>query len=922
MENGESSLARQVLLAVAVAAAIPAQVAVHTRPENAGAWAVLGAAALLAFAVAGRRIPLPAPVAQPPAHPPGRWQRLAWGALAVAATVAATTLHTQRRLPLLALALWLLAALLGALATRRWALTPPGAAPAPPWRRSEQLALAAILVLAAAARVLWIDTLPRAIFGDEPRIAMWLRLAYAQGAIPEFFAMGWNTWPVIGLSLEGVFAPLLGGVSITALRLSSALMGTLGVLCTYLLARQLWGVRAALGAGVLFAIGRAAIDFSRLGIAHAQLFCLEPLAFWLLWRALDRGRALAWWGCGVATAWCLFSYNAGQLVPLLVAGWLVLAGLRRPARLRTHGAGALLLAAGLVVTILPYAYHVTDRFTFGPQWNEFTVMARNRQTLGRVVEAWQQGGAAPAGEILTRQVWRTWLGFGVLPDGGYAIGYRRGGMLDDVSAALFVLGLAMTLRRLGRGRDGFVAYWWLATVFAGGILTVGPPAAVRMVGLLPALALLAALPLEWLVVTGGRTWRRQAGACVGALLVIAAATQVWRTYFVELPQLDADVSSELARRLWVRPADDRALLIGPEHHLALDQELFRIELPGRTRDVMDVRHTLPLREPATTLVLGPTQVTQAAYLARLYPGATISDYQPSGATAPFFRLVTLPPGAAEARTGLTLRAEWPDGAQEGEAPVDPFAALPSEVAAAPRRVWSGAMHWPDDVEQVVTVEAAQPTTVQLGDAPPLHADAGTPAQVVLTLPRGWQSLRIEETAAAAPRALRIIVADSRGARPLTRWDLRPDSDRHGLSARYETPSGIVRALDPQLNDFLIEQRDRAERIRTPFRATWRGALRVTVPGTYEFHAIGSGPYRIALDDAPLLDAPEVDPEQPWPTRTTRDLTPGLHPIIVEYDHPRLGHTTRRIFQLFWTPPGGERELVPPEAFVPFAEPGG
>ena len=58
--------------------------------------------------------------------------------------------------------------------------------------------------------------------------------------------------------------------------------------------------------------------------------------------------------------------------------------------------------------------------------------------------------------------WITWLGFGVLPGGGYPLGYRRGGMLDDVSAALFVLGLAISLRRLRRGRDAFVPYWWLA----------------------------------------------------------------------------------------------------------------------------------------------------------------------------------------------------------------------------------------------------------------------------------------------------------------------------------------------------------------------------------------------------------------------------------------------------------------------------
>ena len=28
------------------------------------------------------------------------------------------------------------------------------------------------------------------------------------------------------------------------------------------------------------------------------------------------------------------------------------------------------------------------------------------------------------------------------------------------------------------------------------------------------------------------------------------------------------------------------------------------------------------------------------------------------------------------------------------------------------------------------------------------------------------------------------------------------------------------------------------------------------------------------------------------------------------------HTTRRLFQLFWTPPGGAKQLIPPSAFTP------
>jgi 4-amino-4-deoxy-L-arabinose transferase-like glycosyltransferase len=100
----------------------------------------------------------------------------------------------------------------------------------------------AIVALAAIARFAWIDALPRAYFGDEPRVEMYLYNAYRYG-LPNFFSMGWNTWPVVGLSLQGLFGPLFG-IHIWTLRLSSALMGTLGVLATYLLARELYRKKA------------------------------------------------------------------------------------------------------------------------------------------------------------------------------------------------------------------------------------------------------------------------------------------------------------------------------------------------------------------------------------------------------------------------------------------------------------------------------------------------------------------------------------------------------------------------------------------------------------------------------------------------------------------------------------------------------
>src|SRR4030095_1190774 len=127
-------------------------------------------------------------------------------------------------------------------------------------------------------------------------------------------------------------------------------------------------------------------------------------------------------------------------------------------------------------------------------------------------------------------------------------------------------------------------------------------------------------------------------------------------------------------------------------------------------------------------------------------------------------------------------------------------------------------------------------------------------------PRGTRRSRIEKPA-AAHRALKISIASV----PLTRWSFRPESAREGLNATYTREDGsTVAALDPQLHAFAVEDRFPPESellVRMPFTASWRGALNVETAGTYQFEALGSGPYSVQLDGAELFVSAPSAPEQ-------------------------------------------------------------
>src|SRR5262249_57224146 len=132
----------------------------------------------------------------------------------------------------------------------------------------------------------------------------------------------------------------------------------------------------------------------------------------------------------------------------------------------------------------------------------------------------------------------------------------------------------------------FVLFWWLVTVTVGGVFTLDPPAVVRLVGLVPALAILAALPLAALLrLAGAAPLRRGATVAIVGVLLAAAGWQNWRTYFVEFAQQPLDDTSALARELKRPPSDAIMFLLGSEPFVQLTRDaaraLFALAVPGR-----------------------------------------------------------------------------------------------------------------------------------------------------------------------------------------------------------------------------------------------------------------------------------------------------------------------------------------------------
>lgn len=334
--------------------------------------------------------------------------------------------------------------------------------------------LVAITLLALAARVLALGSLPRGLHPDEAANALeaW-SLAHTGRStdgrlLPLVFAHHGVSW-VEGLYvyLAVPFVGLLGDCVEVAVRLPAALAGTLAVLATFVLGARLAGQRAGLFAAGLLAIEPWAVHHSR----FADRAALEPLllasGLVLAVSGLDRRRPALVAGGGALLGVALATYPPARVVVPLVAIALLLA-------LSASRREAVLLLAPIVVAglaILPFAL--------------------SERGLVRLREI---GVSSPAAVI---QGWAVHYSPRALFSGSVSQGFLARGVppLHIFEAPLILVGIVAAARvRRFRFLLGWLAAFPLAAAF-----TDLPPNLLRAIFGLPLFALLGGVGLEALL---------------------------------------------------------------------------------------------------------------------------------------------------------------------------------------------------------------------------------------------------------------------------------------------------------------------------------------------------------------------------------------------------------------------------------------
>lgn len=411
------------------------------------------------------------------------------------------------------------------------------------WLRSERASgrasiavVVVIAVLATLYRFPLLDSVPPGLNFDEGGEGV-AALDVWNGHYRIWWPIGGGKEPLMAYAMLVFFN--LFGVTRLALRAYDATLGVLGVLACYWLAREMFRApgqqsryvpaMSALGLAFLF----CHVNYSRIGFRAFSMPAVETAALALMWRALNRvDTPRRWWyfgGAGFFVGLGAYTYLAGRFVPvgiaLFFAAEAVVArvGRRRPLLLRFRRELALMVGVAVLVFAPLGAYFATHPAAFleragsvsifNPDWNHGDLRGTLARTLAQTLGTFVGATGDPL--LLSNIPGRP--------------------MLGPVQGALFLLGVAVSIRRLKEPAYLFLLAWWPVMLLPGVLAPENPPHHLRIIGSWVGAVIFVAVGL-WAALEWAEGLLQKRGAQKAArylcpvVVVVFYLLVAWRTY--------------------------------------------------------------------------------------------------------------------------------------------------------------------------------------------------------------------------------------------------------------------------------------------------------------------------------------------------------------------------------------------------------
>ena len=780
------------------------------------------------------------------------------------------------------------------------------------WLRSSGW-VGGLLLVALLLRLLYLDRLPYGLWYDEAEHGLQALRILADDRFRPIFEGAING-PAHYLYLV-VAAFEWFGVSAQSIRLGSVLFGTLATAAGYLVSAELFGRRIAFFTATFLAVSSWSLTLSRFGMfatMSTPLFSLLTVAFFLRGLRTQRLTEYALAGLWLGAGLCFYT-SFRLFVPVFLLWWVYCGvyewGTRRqlPPKSFWVGGALLLFTAATVVAPLAVYLNKHPELFWARVENTFLFAGKDE------IEQW------PA---LWENLRRHLLMFNVVGDPNGRHNLPGAPMLDHVTAALWVLGSAYALRNIWQPRYLLLVAWLLAMLM-GGVLSLDfeAPQSLRANGTLPAAYLLATIPLGVLA----RAWGLAAQPYYPNLLRVPALAMLGtvaflnlHTYFVRQAEDFAvwnaySTPETLAARLLadLEPENDAYVISFFQGHPTL-QFLARDAPPFQTVDTLDQFPLEVAPGRGALLILNAEARSLYEEAQRLYPNAQFAEVTPPFPGPPVLYTVRLTPSDLDSLHGVTARyyagADWHGPPlltrheQQLAADWTVSSPLPLPFAAE----WEGFLHVQAAGIHQFVLEAPAAAELWIDEYSVL---AGTNVLTgTLQLAEGIHTVRMR--AQGQPGHLQLSWQTPE--LPLT-WV--PASLLYnapwlgqGLLGHYYPngqwmPPAAASRIEARFARYV-----HVTPLPRPYTVEWGGKLVAPQEGVYRFGME-------SIDESMLwIDGLEVV-RTTLPNRYQESelfLTAGLHEIRIRFAD-RTNHTQ---INVYWQPPGRERQILPAEALLP------
>jgi 4-amino-4-deoxy-L-arabinose transferase-like glycosyltransferase len=785
------------------------------------------------------------------------------------------------------------------------------------------LVVLAIMCLATAGRVLWLDQVPRGINPDEgDRAATSIQMI--RGTLHNgIFEYGWY---FIGMMYFWILAQVMkvAGMSFVGARMLGALSGIVTVATVTWIGIRHFGYRVGVLAGGLLAVLGIALQFARETTEATPTALLWTLSAAAFLEAVRRGRSLAWILAGLTGGFSIYFYPTGRMWGALAAlfcVYLLIHGLGGR-RWRIFRGAALAALAALIISA-PYFLRASEN-----HWYTFTVRAQqtsifvqpNPTRLSYYRSEWS------IWRLLREQVQRT-VGIINRYDDRNGFWPTNRPLMAGVLAMLTMMGMGWIYLRPRDPRFVLLAIWYTVGI-AGVIVTVETPNVQRMATAIPVLAFFPALVLDNLArrlervlplkMPSAQRRLTLATTAVAVLVMVMLMRREWRFYFVTYGAMDEwSTPTRLGTAVRDQGVDTDVFSMGRQDHivnqgwvrlLAIDTPRGGLPFPGSQLPLaVESKHNL-------TIMVTPQQPHYLSYLRDLYPGASEKPVLDHGQLVCTMYRISKEQRAAS----LGVLAIPPHGdpvrlERFGEAPpnwsVYPTPMRWTAMWRVPRywnyalRIGPGPARLAIDGKTVLTVragEALQSAEVSLAMGDHFIEYDGTLSAPDKTAGLEWAPVFRHEPGQAAPQPTWEAIPTAR---------LRPA--RQGPDGLFAVVTSEGRPeqhrLDGTLASGSVSAQNRID--GHLYTVTWSGTLHAPVNGTYGMGFFTQGKVDLRIDGQPVLHS---DGPRDEPIEGHVDLQSGPHAVQVVYTVSNGSGA----LEWTWTPPGQQRSIVPRSALSP------